>query len=632
MTLKDFCKIPVGENKMKHKRRSGLLCPLTPDTNGSTEIDGKPNGLVKTGKTKEDEAIVKQLLSSNEFLAKILSDTSLKQLLDCMSVRQVYPGDLLLMQGEINSQLLVTIKGTFEKVVGEKRVEKFHDPKVFEEISILHSAKSCQTVRALSEGKIYFLDCLHYRKLRTRLEIKKRNEFVDYLKNVPSFAKATDDRLYCLSDLLHEKFISPAKPLVKEGEIIDNFLIVTSGSATILTRDQNRKLDKLTKGCFFGENIFLKEMLSVYTIIADPPGVHCLSLSRKDFLEHYEDLEDFMHEKTYVFHDFPKDEKFEHVKLENLKKIKILGVGGFGKVELVQDTKNKDNIFALKSMKKQEINGKSQIEQVYNEKDLQLECQNNFIVRLYQTFRDSKYIYFLLEVCMGGDLWNLLRRQRRKCFDTDTAKFYAGCILEALNYLHKKDIVYRDLKPENVMVTASGYLKVTDFGFAKKLKPNEFSYSFVGTAEYVAPELIQNLPHDKGVDYWALGVFIFEMLVGKSPFTNEEHNDLKTYKAILKGIDFVTFPYIVSPRARNLIKKLCQPASIDRIGCLKNGIQDIQTHPWFSKLDWEKLRRQELEPPIRISLNGRTDTRYFENFDEQKEDVADDFSLWDKDF
>lgn len=182
------------------------------------------------------------------------------------------------------------------------------------------------------------------------------------------------------------------------------------------------------------------------------------------------------------------------------------------------------------------------------------------------------------------------------------------------------------------MVASSGYLKLTDFGFAKRIRPNESSYSFVGTAEYIAPEFIRKTPHDKGVDYWALGIFIFELLVGHSPFRNDEHNDLKTYQAILKGIDFVTFPFIVSPRARNLIKKLCRPSSVDRIGCQKNGAEDIRTHPWFSKLDWEKLRKQELDPPIRISLNGKTDTRYFESFSEEREDVVDDFSLWDKDF
>ncbi|XP_066254913.1 cGMP-dependent protein kinase, isozyme 1-like isoform X2 [Euwallacea similis] len=627
MTLKDLYKIQTDlKGKAKQRRRSGILSPMVASRPQLCQ-ESQRNGVVS--KSIDEETIIHKTLVNNEFLKNILSNASLRTLIECMYIKTFRPGEVLFSQGKINSHLFISKSGTFEIIENDKKVETAQGVRIFGEVAVLHNVKAGQTVKAVSEAVVWVLDCPSYKSLTASKLIEKREEVVGYLADVPSFSKAPEWRLYNLCDLFHEKFYPGTTSIIKEGQEVESFLMVIMGSATILGRERNKRLDKLTRGCFFGENVFSKEVTSQYTIIADPPGVDCLLLSRKEFLEHYVDLEEFLQEKDDIFLE---NRKYENVELKNLQTIKTLGIGGFGRVELVHDIKRKDDIFALKLMKKHEIHGKAQIEQVYNEKDLQMMCDSPFIVKLYKTFRDTKYIYFLLEPCLGGDLWNLLRRQRKKCFDSEAAKFYTGCILEALSYLHSKDIVYRDLKPENVMVAASGYLKLTDFGFAKQIRPNHALYSFVGTAEYIAPELIRKAPHDKGVDYWALGVFIFELLVGKSPFRNDEHNDMKTYQAILKGIDFVTFPYVVSPRARNLIKKLCKPRSMDRIGCQINGIKDIQQHPWFSKLDWEKLRKQKLEPPIRISLTGRTDTRYFENFDESREQVVDDFSAWDKDF
>ncbi|XP_066143166.1 cGMP-dependent protein kinase 1-like isoform X2 [Euwallacea fornicatus] len=609
MTHKDLYKIQANlKGKTKQRRRSGILSP-TVKSRPPLRQDSQRNGLVS--KSTHDEAIIRKAVANNEFLKNILSEASLQTLIECMYVKTLVPEELLLKQGKINSHLFISKSGTFEIIENDKKVEIAKGVRVFGEVAVLYNAKAGQTVKAVSEAAVWALDCPAYKSLTTSQIIEKREEIVGYLEEVPSFSKASEWRLYNLCNLFQEKFYPGSATIIKEGQQVGSFLMVIKGSATVLGRERNKKLDKLTRGCFFGENVFSKEITSQYTIIADPPGADCLLLPKKKFLEHYVDLEEFLQDKGYIF---PEIRKYESVELKNLQTIKTLGIGGFGRVELVHDIKHR-HVYALKLMKKHEIHGKAQIEQVFNEKDLQMMCDSPFIVKLYKTFRDTKYIYFLLEPCLGGDLWNLLRRQRKKCFDTEAAKFYSGCIVEALSYLHLKDIVYRDLKPENVMV-----------------RPNNASYSFVGTAEYIAPELIRKAPHDKGVDYWALGVFIFELLVGKSPFRNDEHNDLKTYQAILKGIDFVTFPSVVSPRARNLIKKLCKPRSVDRIGCQINGIKDIQQHPWFSKLEWDKLRTQKLEPPIRISLIGRTDTRYFENFDEDREQVVDDYSAWDEDF
>lgn len=179
-----------------------------------------------------------------------------------------------------------------------------------------------------------------------------------------------------------------------------------------------------------------------------------------------------------------------------------------------------------------------------------------------------------MEPCLGGEVWTLLKAHRS--FDETTTKFFAACVTEALDYLHRRHIIYRDLKSENLMLDCRGYVKLVDFGFAKFLKPTDKSYTFVGTAEYTSPEIITNKGHNRSADYWALGIFIFELLVGKPPFGGK--NPMRIYNNILRGIVAVEFPLKVPKRAQSLIKELCQHNPALRIGNLKNGVLDIKNH------------------------------------------------------
>lgn len=161
------------------------------------------------------------------------------------------------------------------------------------------------------------------------------------------------------------------------------------------------------------------------------------------------------------------------------------------------------------------------------------ECNNQFIVRLFATFKDKLNLYMLMEVCLGGELWTLLRD--RGHFDESMTKFYVGCVCSAFDYLHQRNVIYRDLKPENMLLDSKfirlyfkslttnvdeGYIKLTDFGFAKKLLPaGRKTWTFCGTPEYVAPEIILNRGHDYAADYWSLGVLMFELLTGSPPFS-----------------------------------------------------------------------------------------------------------------
>jgi cGMP-dependent protein kinase len=198
---------------------------------------------------------------------------------------------------------------------------------------------------------------------------------------------------------------------------------------------------------------------------------------------------------------------------------------------------------------------------------------------------------------MGGEVWTILRNQGR--FTESTAQFIVGCVIQAFEYLHTRGIVYRDLKPENLMLATNGYVKLVDFGFAKFIGYSAKTWTFCGTPEvmsskfiipsgctiyfifksspqYVAPEVILNKGHDRSVDYWALGILIHELLTGTPPFTATD--PMKTYNIILKGIDAIEFPRHVTRSAISLIKRLCRDSPTDRLGYQRAGVEDIKKH------------------------------------------------------
>ena len=206
------------------------------------------------------------------------------------------------------------------------------------------------------------------------------------------------------------------------------------------------------------------------------------------------------------------------------KEIAILGVGTFSRVRMMQYA---GVTYAMKMMKKVKVDQLKQKTHIMNEKETMIEMNHPFLLRLVSTYKDSVYLYMLLELCQGGELFS--RLLELKTLDEDTTRFYAGCIVLGLEALHGKDNIYRDLKPENILLDAQGYVKIVDFGFAKKV--TDRTYTTCGTPEYVSPEMLEHDGHNKATDYWTLGIFIYECLCGTTPFA--ANNYLNTYDKIL---------------------------------------------------------------------------------------------------
>jgi len=319
------------------------------------------------------------------------------------------------------------------------------------------------------------------------------------------------------------------------------------------------------------------------------------------------------------------DNWVEHLMLGDLSLVGTLGIGGFGRVELVTAGENNNSTFALKKLKKIEIKDSKQQQHILNEKNIMLSCSSPFIVKLYRTFRDNRYLYMLMEPCLGGELWTILRDNKR--FEDKAARFYTACVIKAFEYLHDKGIVYRDLKPENLLLDSSGYVKLTDFGFSKQLGPGEKSWTFCGTPEYVAPEIITNKSHDHRADIWSVGILMYELLNGIPPFSKKTIPSSQVYTEILKGMKVVRFPTYMSATSVELIRQLCRLSPTQR-----PSLKVCRKYMWFAGMDWESLENRTMAPPHLPKITGSKDTSNFDNYSTEMQDPEEDFSNWDVDF
>lgn len=288
--------------------------------------------------------------------------------------------------------------------------------------------------------------------------------------------------------------------------------------------------------------------------------------------------------------------------------VRTLGTGGFGRVFLAipKDVDGIEEACAIKRLKKHSLIEQKQVDHVISEKKLLASVNHPFIVNMLGTFKDDKYLYIVMECLFGGDFFGYLRSMDR--LSSDAALFYASQVIAIFEYMHSHNIIYRDLKPENLLLGTDGYLKLTDFGFAKVVELR--TYTLCGTPEYLAPEILLNKGHGKAVDWWTLGILIYEMLVGYPPFYDEE--PMGIYKKILEGK--LMFPRFYDENAKVLTKKLLTFDPFKRIGNLHKGVEDIKQSAWLQPMDFDKLVKKQLLPPYLPELKEKNDTSHFDTY------------------
>lgn len=284
----------------------------------------------------------------------------------------------------------------------------------------------------------------------------------------------------------------------------------------------------------------------------------------------------------------------------------MLGRGAFGKVMQVRK-KDDGKIYAMKILKKSAIADRNQVEHTKAERAILENLVHPFLMTLRFAFQSKDKLYLVLDYFQGGELFFHLKTQRR--FSEDTARIYVAEIALAFGHLHSLGVIYRDLKPENVLLDDSGHVCLTDFGLAKELQESEKTQTFCGTPEYLAPEIIDTAGHDKAVDWWSLGILLYELTVGIPPFYSNNVNEM--YEKIKTGT--LKFPPFSSEPCRMLIKGLLKRNPDERLGSARD-VEEIKEHEFFKDINWDDLYNKKINVSFKPQVKNIEDTS---NFDEE---------------
>lgn len=317
------------------------------------------------------------------------------------------------------------------------------------------------------------------------------------------------------------------------------------------------------------------------------------------------------------------NDNIEKINLEEFKITHKITKTNLGFIYICKNKKT-NKLYFMKILKKSDLLSPKNTEHVTNEYLILSSIYHPFIIELRGINNTNPVtLNFLYEYIPGGNLNSLLKAQKR--LSINNAKFYLASIITALDYLHKKNIIYRDLKPQNILLCRNGYIKLYDFGLAKKME-TELTFTMCGTPEYYSPEMIKKSGYNKSTDFWCLGILLYEMLIGCTPFIDSD--PLKIYKKINQGK--ILFPNKIDKNAKFIIRHFLDADQHKRLGCTKNGIGDIVDEPFFQDFDWKNLLYKNLEAPFIPEVNGHLDTSNYKKIEDKNENEEENIEV-DKD-
>ncbi|KAF1318082.1 Agc/pka protein kinase, partial [Globisporangium splendens] len=571
------------------------------------------------------EHVIKQGEVGDKFYVKVrllqsLTDEQLDLVSNSVHALQYRAGDVIVRKGEPGSVMYMIQSGTVvcTDIGNGVGVVELSDGDYFGERALLASEPRAATVLAKTDVQVMALDQQTFTSLLGPLqEVLEHNrlwrilESVNVMKNVPDALKKK------LFDLAHRVTFEANDIIINEDENGDTFYIIMEGEARVVQRAATSSNDvpfsvevaRVGPRDNFGEMALLKRSPRTAPVIVCTKA-DCFALERTDFESIFAPVKDELQDLAKQRETFNADKCFSRsVTLTNLERVRIIGVGSYGIVYIAKHAPS-GRYVAVKEMWKARLEESPQVHHICSEKLLLEKMDSPFLLKFFTALQDERKVYFVTELLLGGELFRRIVSPSGKpiLLSLEDAQFYTACCIKSLEYLHERSIAYRDLKPEGILLDNDGYAKLVDFGFAKKVTGK--TYTLCGTSEYLAPEMILSVGHGIAVDSWGLGVLLYEMYMGDSPFASKDDDHLAICRSILQGS--VIFPAECDEGWKQTVQALLTRQPERRASMVPGAPNDIRKQPWLQAFNWQALERKTLIAPWKLDLQDEIDGKYFQ--------------------
>ena len=590
------------------------------------------------GADKNAAASVQETLGQVDLL-KDLSETQRALVAEALEPVSFNQGEHIIHQGDTGDVFYIVQSGSVvcRDTQGKSADLPLGPGGYFGELALLTSQPRQRDVIATAEGLTVclILDREGFQRHLGNLDdIMDVNMRLRTLQCMPMFTSLSDVLKMRLAQCFDTETYTAGDAVVRQGDVGQKFFVVQRGELQAFDGGKAIANAQIKVGDFFGEMALVhgddRAVRSATISVTSEDGASCFSLTRQKFdavlgAAGADNLRKLIEDKASSRRTALENAT---VKFQDLKRHGLLGSGTFGTGYLVTDGTRASadpsdlRPMALKCMKKKQIVRSKMTASINNERALMSAVEHPFLLRLITTFQDKDQVYMLLDYVQGGELFSRLAKKGRLSFSH--SRFYAACVVSAFEHIHSKQIIYRDLKPENLLIDAQGYLRGVDFGFAKKLQAGKKTYTVCGTPEYLAPEIILNKGHDYGVDNYAVGILVYEMEVGVSPFADQSGNMSSNVicQNILQGR--ARFPSSLNVRTKKLVQDLLEKSSAKRLGGGASGTSELINHEYFRELKFDLLVEKRYNAPWAPRLQGMLDFSNFDQYEVQEYDPARD--------
>lgn len=608
-----------GELALLYNAPRAATCMAVDGKAGLWRVDQVTFRKLLAAHTIQNDNQTKDVLRKVPFLSD-LDDEFIIRIADALNTVYYDAGDVIFERGSEGDVFYVIREGKVEYEHRKRGVKVLGPGDYFGEQAIVKNEPRKADATAVKDTIVLALSREVFEKVLGPLsEVIARSNDRRLLRSVPIFANSDIENfeIELMGALIDEVKYPAEREILTEGDYVDApaLFLVRSGVLEAFTDDGDSRI--LKSGTYFGMDTLMpdeehkfggkggmKQSKETVEVLEDCV-LGKLSLANIDSV--ILDLSRMNNNKGGKGGTDMLDRSIDIFKLERHT---LLGAGTFGQVWMASDKKT-GNAYALKVQIKRELIDHHQAEGVCREFAVMSKIDHPFVIKLVNTCQDKQSVFMLLNLVQGGELFNVMHNEERDCIPEKEVKFYSAGILEGLAYMHRRRILYRDLKPENVLIDDEGYTVIVDLGFAKIV--NDKTYTLCGTPLYLAPEVILSRGHDKGADYWSLGCLMYEMITGQTPFYDHNIDQITLFKRIVHGR--YRFPKSFSDEAQDLISGMLANKSTQRLGCLASAERDIKEHPFMKDINFGKLGKRLLKAPWVPRLRDPLDASCFESWD-----------------